>query len=157
MSSDAVREMFRQRFLTFAELRREAGEEGALEVMLEREVERERRQMGPFIAEGTLAEGFARAIPVFESLGMRMRVVDLSSEDRDGVLEVQGSCPYASHAAEVGVERPCTAACELDLRAVCVAFPEMTGRVLATLADGDCACLFKYERPRRRGAGQGEG
>jgi predicted ArsR family transcriptional regulator len=149
MDEQQIHEMFRARLARFVELRKEHGEQGALEAMLDQETERERQQMGPMIAKGTLAEGFQKAIPIFEALGMKMRTVDLSTDSRDAVLEIHAVCPYAELAAEVGVERPCTPMCELDNRAVTTAFPDMTGRVLATIADGDCTCLFKYERPAR--------
>jgi hypothetical protein len=106
----------------------------------------EQTMMSPFIANATLAEGFRRAIPVFAGLGMRMSVVDLSRPGTDAVLEIQRVCPYAAPAAELGLGRPCTVACALDVEAIEHAFAGMRGRILTTLADGAPACLFLYER-----------
>lgn len=35
---------------------------------------------------------------------------------------------------------------DLEVKTIQKAFPEMQGRILSKLANGDCACLFQYER-----------
>lgn len=41
---------------------------------------------------------------------------------------------------------PTVITCDLEVKAIQKAFPEMQGRILSKLANGDCACLFQYER-----------
>lgn len=146
--SDAPRpDPLRERFVRYQELRAAHGDARAKELLLARETERERAQMGPLIRDRTLAKALTLAIPVFEGLGMRMRVVDVSNRGSDAALEIQERCPYAELAREFGVGRPCTLTCELDAEAVMRAFPPMRTKLVSCQADGDCTCIFKHERP----------
>lgn len=146
MANEHVTQMLRTRFVRYKELADKVGATQALEEMLPREAEREKRQMGPLIANSRLAPALERAIPVFQQMGMVMSVVDISNGDKDAVLEIHKVCPYAALAKEFGVDRPCDMTCALDIRAVTTAFPDMHGRLLSSMADGDCVCVFKYER-----------
>jgi len=146
MTNGQPGDMFRQRFVRFRDLRGQIGEQGALQKMLEQETERERKQMGPLIQGTPLAQALNKAVPFFETLGMKMSVADISNGGQDAVLEIQRFCPYAAHAAEFGVGRPCRVACDIDIQAVMNAFPGVRGRMLCSQADGDCTCVFKYER-----------
>lgn len=76
-----------------------------------------------------------------------MAVIDLSNQDRDAVLEIQRVCPYRKLAMEFDLPSPCQITCDLEVEAIQQAFPEIRGRILSKLVSGDCACLFKYERP----------
>lgn len=147
MTSEQAQGVLRERFERYRRLCDESGEQYALDTMLDRETEREKRQMGPLIANDGLANALEKAVPVFEQLGMEMAVVNISNGGRDAVLEIHKNCPYAKYAEEFNCARPCTAACELDIKAVMRAFPGVDGKMLSSLADGDCTCVFKYERP----------
>ncbi len=115
-------------------------------MLRERLPERQKKLMGPLIAEVSLAEGFRRSIPIFEQLGMDMKVVALSNQGQDAVLEIQRVCPYRELSAKFGFSTPCQITCDLEVETIQEAFPEIQGKILSKLASGDCACLFKYER-----------
>jgi predicted ArsR family transcriptional regulator len=138
--------LFRQKFERFKQLMTQGDEKLAWERMLEGYPERQRKQMGAFIETATLARGFRQAIPAFHKMGMEMEVVDISTPTTDAVLEVQRTCPVLNMCSEYGFERPCHVICEMDMEATRRAFPEMTGEILCTQADGACVCVFKYER-----------
>jgi hypothetical protein len=36
----------------------------------------------------------------------------------------------------------------MDVAATTTGFENMKGRILGRMADGDCVCIFKYERPK---------
>ena len=144
--SQSAKAQLRVRFEQFAKLRAEYGTARALEMLREELPERQKKLMGPLSAGVPLAEGFRRAIPIFEQLGMDMEVVDLSNQGQDAVLEIQRVCPYRELAAEFGLPTPCQITCDLEVEAIQQAFPELKGKILSKLASGDCACLFKYER-----------
>ena len=146
MISQEATQVLRQRFEHFAQLRSKYGTAKALEMMMDGQAERQKQLMSPFISGVSLAEGFRRSIPIFEQLGMKMEVVDISNQGQDAVLEIQRVCPYLSLAKEFGLSKPCQITCDLEVEAINQAFPEMPGRILSKLASGDCVCLFKYER-----------
>jgi uncharacterized protein YbjT (DUF2867 family) len=150
--SQAARAQLRARFEQFAQLRDQYSKARALELLRERLPERQKTLMGPFIADVSLSEGFRQAIPMFAQLGMAMEVVDLSNQGKDAVLEIQRICPYRDLATEFGLSSPCEVTCDLDVEAIQQAFPQIKGRILSKLAVGDCACLFKYERPVEQAA-----
>jgi len=52
-------------------------------------------------------------------------------------------------AREFGFSKPCKVICEMDVQATKDAFKGMTGGIIAAIADGDCVCLFKYERAKK--------
>lgn len=138
--------LFRQKFETFKQLSAQAGEESSWEKMLEGYPERQKRQMGHFIDNASLADGFRKAIPGFREIGMEMDVVDVSTPTIDGALEIQRTCPALSLYREYGLARPCHVICEMDVEATRRAFPGIHGEILCTQADGSCVCIFKYER-----------
>ncbi|MGK7915726.1 MAG: L-2-amino-thiazoline-4-carboxylic acid hydrolase [Prochloraceae cyanobacterium] len=139
-------QLLRQRFERFAQLRAKYGTAKALEMMRDGQTERQKQLMSPFITGVSLAEGFRRSIPIFEQLGMKMEVVDISNQGKDAVLEIQRVCPYRALALEFGLATPCQITCALDVAAINQAFPEMKGKILSQLVEGDCVCIFKYER-----------
>jgi predicted ArsR family transcriptional regulator len=139
-------EMFRKKFETFRELAIAVGEEQAFEKMLEGYPERQKKQLGAFIDDRTLADGFTEAIPIFEKMGMEMGVYDISNLGVDAVIEVQKSCPVLAVCKEYGLAKPCRVICEMDAEASRRAFPGMNVEILSRQADGACVCVFKYER-----------
>ena len=137
---------FCQKFEEFKQLSAQGGEEFAWETMLEGYPERQRRQMGHYIDNASLADGFRKAIPAFRYIGMEMDVVDISTSTIDGALEIQRTCPALKLYRDYGFARPCHVICEMDVEATRRAFPGMRGEILCTQADGACVCIFKYER-----------
>ena len=79
-------EIFRQKFEQFKKLKEEMGEEKAWEKMFEGYPERQKKNMGQFIENNTLAEGFREAIPQYKQVGMEMEIVDISNKEMDAVL-----------------------------------------------------------------------
>lgn len=140
-------EIFRRKFETFRNLTEQLGEEKAWAEMLEGYPERQKKQMGSFIDNATLMDGFTRAIPVFKQLNMEMEVIDISNGAIDAALEVQKCCPVLQLCKEYGFDTPCHVICEMDIEATKKAFPGMKAEILSRQADGACVCLFKYERP----------
>jgi len=136
--------MFRKKFETFRELAIAVGEEQAFEKMLEGYPERQKKQLGAFIDDRSLADGFSKAIPIFEE--MEMGVYDISNLGVDAVIEVQKSCPVLAVCKEYGLAKPCRVICEMDAEASRRAFPDMNVEILSRQADGACVCVFKYER-----------
>ena len=147
MVTQSAGRQLRERFEKFAQLREQYGTSQALEMLKQGLPERQKTLMSPFITGVSLAEGFRRAIPIFEQLGMKMEVIDLSNRDQDAVLEIQRVCPYWELAREFDLPTPCQITCDLEVEAIQKAFPNIKGSILSKLASGDCACLFKYERP----------
>lgn len=139
-------EMLRKKFEQFKKLKDELGEEKSWEKIYEGYPERQKKNMGQFIDNNTLAKGFSKAIPAYKQIGMDMEVIDISNIGTDAVLEIQKTCPVLSICKEYGFEKPCNLICELDVRATKEAFPGMKGKILCAQADGDSVCMFKYER-----------
>jgi len=142
-------ELFRNKFKTFNELRKSMSEEDAYEEMLAGYPERQRRKIGEYIDNNTLAEGFGRAIPVYAKMGMQMAVTDISNNNMDAVIEIQRKCPYLEMAKEYGVEDPCRLLCDMDIEATNRAFPDMKARYIARQSEGDSVCAYIYQRPKR--------
>ena len=142
-------EMLKKKFAQFKQLKEEVGEEKAWEKAFEGYPERQKKNMGQFIENNTLAEGFSKAVPYYKQIGMDMEVVDISNNDMDAVLEIQKTCPVLSVCKEYGFDKPCDLICALDVRATKEAFPGMKGAILSAQADGDSVCLFKYERKKK--------
>ncbi|NTW83438.1 MAG: L-2-amino-thiazoline-4-carboxylic acid hydrolase [Chlorobiaceae bacterium] len=141
----------RKKFARFRELTDRFGEEKAWETMLEGFPELQKQRMGPLLALPTLIEGFMQSIPIFNSIGMDMVAVDISNRGIDAALEIQKVCPYLDVCREFGYETPCHVICELDMEASHRAFPEMKGEILCRQAFGSPVCIFKYERPAKKG------
>jgi predicted ArsR family transcriptional regulator len=142
-------EMLKKKFEQFNKLKEEVGDEKAWEKIFEGYPERQKKNMGQFIEDNTLADGFGKAVPYYKQIGMDMEVVDISNNDMDAVLEIQKTCPVLSVCKEYGFEKPCDLICALDVRATKEAFPGMKGAILSAQADGDSVCLFKYERKKK--------
>jgi len=142
-------EMFKKKFETYKNIMDKDGEQKAWDTLMEGYAERQKKNMGPFIDNSTLAEGFTKAIPAYKMLGMDMAVVDISNNNMDAVIEVQRVCPVQEMAREFGFSKPCKVICEMDVQATKDAFKGMTGGIIASIAGGDCVCLFKYERPKK--------
>ncbi|MDJ0717631.1 MAG: hypothetical protein QNJ54_25985 [Prochloraceae cyanobacterium] len=146
MISKEATQLLRQRFEHFTQLRDKYGTPLALEMMMDEQVERQKQLMSPYISGVSLASGFSRSIPIFEQLGMKMEAVDISNQGKDAVIEIQRVCPYMALASEFQLPTPCQITCDIEVKAINQAFPEMKGRILSKLALGDCVCVFKYER-----------
>ena len=140
-------ELFKKKFETYKKIMDEESEQKAWDTLFEGYPERQRKNMGALIENSTLAEGFTRAIPMYKQFGMEMEVIDISNKNMDAVIEVQKVCPALELAKEFGFDKPCRVICEMDVEATKAAFEGMKGAILARQADGDCVCLFKYERP----------
>ena len=138
----------RQRFEQFTQLKAEYGFKEALELMMSGHSDVQQKLMGPLITNRPLAEAFRQAIPIFERFGMKMEVVDLSNQNTDAVLEIQRICPYKALAKEFNLQTPCQITCDMDVTAIQQAFPEIKGKILSKLANGDSVCLFMYQRTR---------
>ena len=143
-----VNEIFKKRFATYRKITDEEGEQKAWDTMFQGYPERQKQMMGGFIDNCSLAEGFTKAIPFYKKMGMDMEVVDISNNGKDAVIEVQKTCPALAMCKEYGFEKPCRMVCEMDVEATKAAFADagMKGSILARQADGDCVCIFKYER-----------
>ena len=139
-------QFFRKRFEHFQALAKKMGEEQAIEKIFEGYAERHKKNMGRFIDNDSLVNGFRKAISEFANSGWEMEAVDISNKGMDAVIEIQKFCPALELCAEFGFDKPCFLVCELDGRASDIAFPEMSCKILCRLADGDCVCAFKYER-----------
>jgi predicted ArsR family transcriptional regulator len=144
-----VKEKFRQKFETYRKIMDEEGEQKAWDTLFEGYPERQKQNMGQFIDNDTLANGFTKAIPFYKQIGMDMAVVDISNNGMDAVLEVQRVCPVMEVAKEYGFDKPCKVICEMDVEATKKGFGNMSGGIIASIADGDCVCLFKYEREKK--------
>jgi L-2-amino-thiazoline-4-carboxylic acid hydrolase-like protein len=142
-------ELFKKKFETYRKLLDESGEKKACDTLYEGYPERQRKNMGMLIDNTTLAAGFTKGIPLYKKMGMDMEVIDISTDKVDAVIEVQRSCPALSLCKEYGFDKPCHVICEMDVAATKAAFPDMEGGILGRMADGECVCLFKYERPKK--------
>jgi L-2-amino-thiazoline-4-carboxylic acid hydrolase len=139
--------MFRSRFKAYRQLADKFGEDAAFEKMMEKYPAQQKAFMGAFIDNTTLAKGFNAAKPVFRLMGFEMEVVDISQEGKDAVLEIQYVCPVLSVYKEYGLESPCRVLCDMEQEATRRAFPGVKASILSRKSQGDCVCVFKYERP----------
>ncbi|MCX8126072.1 MAG: transcriptional regulator [Dehalococcoidia bacterium] len=144
-------EVFRKKFETYRKVMDESGEEKAWQTLFQGYPERQRANMGRLIEGTSLAEGFTKGIPLYKQLGMEMQVVDISSDKVDAVLEIQRTCPALKNQLhkQFGFDKPCKIICDMDIAATNAAFPGMKGKRLASMAEGDVVCIFKYERPKK--------
>ena len=145
-------DMFREKFVVYRKMLDESGEKKAWESLFEGYPERQRKNMGKFLdSHPTLADAFSAAVAPYKQIGMDMEVVDISNNTTDGVLEIQRVCPclkFGIH-LESKFDKPCHVICEMDVAATEAAFPGMKGAILSRMADGDCVCIFKYERDKK--------
>lgn len=141
--------LFRKKFETYRKIMDEEGEQKAWDTLFAGYPERQKQNMGQFIDNDTLANGFTKAIPFYKQIGMDMAVIDISNKGMDAVIEVQRVCPVMEVAKEYGFDKPCKVICEMDVAATKKGFGNMSGGIIASIADGDCVCLFKYEREKK--------
>lgn len=142
--------LFRKRFQKYQKLVEEIGEKAAFEKMMEKYPEQQKALMGTFIDDNTLAKGFQQAAPLLGLMGFDMDVVDVSQNETDAALEIQRVCPVLSIAKEYGFDNPCRLFCEMEQEATRRAFPGIKAAILSKQAEGDCVCVFKYERPNNK-------
>ncbi len=142
-------EMFKKKFDAYKKILDESGEVQAWSTLFEGYPERQKKNMGPLIENSHLAEGFKKTIPMMKQMGMIMDVIDVSNNDMESILEIQNVCPVLEMSKEYGLNKPCRLICEMDVESTKAAFPGMKGDVLATIADGHCVCILKYERPKK--------
>ncbi|TVP66122.1 MAG: hypothetical protein EA343_01875 [Nodularia sp. (in: Bacteria)] len=138
--------LFRKRFQKYKNLVAEKGDAAAFEQMMEKYPEQQKALMGTFIDHNTLAKGFTQASPLLGLMGFVMDVVDVSQNGTDAALEIQRVCPVLSIAKEYGFDSPCRVFCEMEQEATRRAFPGIKAAILSKQAEGDCVCVFKYER-----------
>ncbi|QOV24650.1 L-2-amino-thiazoline-4-carboxylic acid hydrolase [Anabaenopsis elenkinii CCIBt3563] len=138
--------LFRKRLQRYKSLVAEKGDAVAFEEMMAKYPEQQKALMGTFIEHNTLAQGFTQAAPLLRLMGFVMDVVDISQNGTDAALEIQRVCPFLSLAQEYGFESPCRVFCEMEQEATRRAFPEIKAAILSKQAEGDCVCVFKYER-----------
>ncbi|MDB9374916.1 hypothetical protein [Nodularia sphaerocarpa] len=138
--------LFRKRFQKYKNLVAEKGDSAAFEQMMEKYPEQQKALMGTFIDHNTLAKGFTQAAPLLGLMGFVMDVVDVSQNGTDAALEIQRICPVLSIAKEYGFDSPCRVFCEMEQEATRRAFPGIKAAILSKQAEGDCVCVFKYER-----------
>ena len=139
--------MFRNRFINYKKLVEEIGDEAAFEKMMEKYPEQQKTLMGALIDNATIADGFKKSIPLLRQMGFDTEIVDISQNGMDAALEIQRVCPALSLAKEYGFETPCRVLCDMEQEAARRAFPGMKATLLSKQAEGDCVCVFKYERP----------
>jgi hypothetical protein len=139
--------LFKNRFQRYKKLVEELGEEAAFEQMMEKYPQQQKALMGTFIDHNTLAQGFKKASPLLGLMGFVMEVVDISQNGTDAALEIQRICPVLSLAQEYGFNSPCRVFCEMEQEATRRAFPGMKAAILSKQSEGNCVCVFKYERP----------
>jgi predicted ArsR family transcriptional regulator len=142
--------LFKNRFKRYKKLVEEIGDEAAFEKMMEKYPEQQKALMGTFIDNNTLAQGFKKASPLLGLMGFVMEIVDISQNGTDAALEIQRVCPVLSIAKEYGFEQPCRVLCEMEQEATKRAFPGIKAVILSKQAEGDCVCVFKYERPIKK-------
>jgi|GEM_PF-307041 len=142
--------LFRNRFQRYKKLVEEIGDEAAFEKMMEKYPKQQKALMGTFIDNNTLAQGFKKASPLLGLMGFVMEIVDISQNGTDAALEIQRVCPVLSIGKEYGFEHPCRVFCEMEQEATRRAFPGIKASILSKQAEGDCVCVFKYERPNEK-------
>lgn len=152
MDASKAMNLFRNRFIRYKKMAEEMGDAAAYEKMLEKYPEQQKALMGAFIDNATIAEGFKKSIPLLRPMGFITEIVDVSQNGTDAALEIQRVCPALSLAKEYGFESPCRILCEMEQEAARRAFPGMKATLLSRQADGDCVCVFKYERPAQSAA-----
>ena len=143
-------DMFRKKFEDYRRIADTEGEQNAHDFLMQGYAERQKKSLGPYIENNTLYEGFKKAIPVYAQLGMVMDAVDTSNKDMDAVIEIHRVCPFMDMAKQYGFERPCPVICDLDVEATIEAFEGLRGKTISCQAEGDCVCIFKYERPIKK-------
>ena len=70
-------EMFKKKFETYKKIMDDDGEQKAWDTLMEGYTERQKQNMGSFIDNDTLANGFTKAITFYKQIGMDMDVHDI--------------------------------------------------------------------------------
>lgn len=153
MDKSKAMNMFRNRFIRYKKLVEEMGEAAANEKMMEKYPEQQKVLMGALINDNTIAEGFKKSIPLLQLMGFTTEIIDISENGMDAAIEIQRVCPVLDLAKEYGFDKPCHVLCEMEQEAARRAFPGMKASIMSKQAEGDCVCVFKYERPAQT-AGQ---
>jgi hypothetical protein len=143
-------DMFRKKFEDYRRICDTEGPQKAHDFLMQGYADRQKKSLGPYIENNSLFEGFSKANPIYAQLGMVMEAVDISDSGMDAVIEVHHVCPFLDMAKEFGFERPCPIICDLDIEATIDAFDGFRGKTISCKADGDCVCIFKYERPMKK-------
>jgi hypothetical protein len=146
-----AKDIFRKKFETYRKVLDQSGEKAAWDALFQGYPERQKANMGKMIEGRSLFQAFSMAIPQYKQIGMDMVAVDLSTDKVDAVLEIQRTCPALSAGMhkDFGFNKPCKIICDMDIAATNAAFPGMRGARLAAMDEGDCVCIFKYERPKK--------
>lgn len=143
----AFRDMQRERIIRYTSIASEQGTERARAALLDGYPERQKANMGPLITGVPLVDGFRKAQPLFESMGVRQEIVDASTDDLDAVIEINVTCMCAAAFVDAGVPDAEPILCELDFEATRRAFPGMTVTSVTRMVEGANACIFRYQRP----------
>ena len=77
---------------------------------------------------------------------MVMEVVGLSNQGQDAVLEIQRVGLFLGLAPGVWRRKALHSGMRTGCESDAAGFLGMKGKILRRLADGECVCLFKYER-----------
>ena len=107
-----------------------------------------KKRMAPYIDNVSLYVGLRNSVSEFAENGWEMDVVDISNMGMDAALEIQKVCPATDISREFGYEKPCFLVCDPDGPAIGEAFPDLKADTLCRQANGDCVCIFKFERKR---------
>lgn len=143
-------DIFRKKFDDYRQIVIVEGPQEAHDFLMQGYAERQKKSLGPSIEKNSLYEGFKKAIPVYAQLGIVMEAVDVSSNGMDAVIRVHRVCPFMDMAKQYGFEKPCHIICDLDIEATIEAFDGIMCKTISCQADGDCVCIFKYERPIKK-------
>lgn len=147
MDKSKAMNMFKNRFIRYKKLVEEMGEAAANEKMMEKYPQQQKVLMGALIDDNTIAEGFKQSIPLLQLMGFTTEIIDISENGMDAAIEIQRVCPVLDLAEEYGFDTPCHVLCEMEQEAARRAFPGMKASIMSKQAEGDCVCVFKYERP----------
>ena len=91
---------------------------------------------------GAIAEGSG-----YSGSGISIDMISSSSR-RCQPQDSQKVCPAADISREFGYEKPCFLVCDPDGPAIAEAFPDLKADTLCRQANGDCVCIFQFERKR---------
>lgn len=142
------REMMSKRMAHYLQRRAEIGHEAAFEELLTGYPELQKRLIGPRIANQSLHEGFSSGKTAFAKLGLIDDFIDVSTSERDAVIETLLTCMCENAMHDCGVSEPCSVLCALDQEAARRAFPEMQIQQLRKKVEGAPLCVFFWARER---------
>lgn len=148
MDEADFRQMMSQRMAHYLRRREEVGHEAAFEELLAGYPELQRRLMGPRIAGQSLSAGFSSGKAAFAKLGLVDDFIDISTAERDAVIETLLTCMCENAMRDCGVSEACSVLCALDQEAARRAFPEMHIEQLRKKVEGAPLCVFYWARAR---------